>query len=60
MLERLGFTREGYARDYLFINGAWRDHVMTSLVSTRWKAPQGYLVRTDDGEVVYVPASADA
>jgi ribosomal-protein-alanine N-acetyltransferase len=31
LLERLGFTREGLARDYLFIDGAWRDHVMTSL-----------------------------
>ena len=60
VLERLGFTREGYARDYLFINGAWRDHVMTSLVSTTWRAPQGYLVRTEDGEVVYVPSPADA
>jgi ribosomal-protein-alanine N-acetyltransferase len=30
LLERLGFSREGYARDYLFIDGAWRDHVLTS------------------------------
>ena len=32
LLGRLGFEREGYARDYLFINGAWRDHVLTSIV----------------------------
>ena len=32
LLKRLGFVVEGYARDYLFINGAWRDHVLTALV----------------------------
>jgi ribosomal-protein-alanine N-acetyltransferase len=30
LLERLGFVREGLAKDYLFINGAWRDHVLTA------------------------------
>ncbi len=28
VLERNGFTREGYARGYLKIDGAWRDHVL--------------------------------
>ena len=32
LLERLGFEREGFARDYLFLGGAWRDHVLTALV----------------------------
>ena len=32
LLERLGFEREGYARSYLHIAGAWRDHVLTALV----------------------------
>ena len=31
LLRRLGFTVEGYARDYLFLDGAWRDHVLTAL-----------------------------
>jgi ribosomal-protein-alanine N-acetyltransferase len=33
LLERLGFVREGLAKDYLFIDGAWRDHVLTALVN---------------------------
>lgn len=33
VLRRLGFSVEGYARDYLFIDGAWRDHVLTSLTN---------------------------
>jgi [ribosomal protein S5]-alanine N-acetyltransferase len=36
LLERLGFVREGLARDYLFIDGAWRDHVLTALVNPRF------------------------
>lgn len=33
VLERLGFVREGLAREYLFIGGAWRDHVLNALTS---------------------------
>lgn len=32
LLARLGFEREGLARDYLMINGRWEDHVLTSLL----------------------------
>jgi ribosomal-protein-alanine N-acetyltransferase len=32
LLRRLGFTVEGYARDYLYIDGAWRDHVLTAKI----------------------------
>ena len=31
LLRGLGFAVEGYARDYLFSAGAWRDHVLTAL-----------------------------
>jgi ribosomal-protein-alanine N-acetyltransferase len=33
LLRRLGFIVEGYARDYLFLAGSWRDHVLTSLTN---------------------------
>ncbi len=32
LLERNGFHREGYARGFLKIDGAWRDHVLFALV----------------------------
>lgn len=28
LLEKCGFTREGYARSYLCINGVWHDHLL--------------------------------
>jgi ribosomal-protein-alanine N-acetyltransferase len=28
LLERCGFAREGYAREYLCINGIWQDHLL--------------------------------
>jgi len=33
LLASLGFEQEGYAKRYLNINGEWRDHVLTALVS---------------------------
>ncbi len=38
LLRRLGFVVEGYARDYLLINGTWEDHILTSLTNTAWRA----------------------
>jgi ribosomal-protein-alanine N-acetyltransferase len=28
LLEKTGFVREGYAREYLCINGLWQDHLL--------------------------------
>ncbi len=36
LLKRLGFIVEGYARDYLMINGKWEDHILTSLINQEW------------------------
>ncbi|MHB2017332.1 MAG: GNAT family N-acetyltransferase [Candidatus Xenobia bacterium] len=36
LLARLGFVVEGQAENYLFIDGAWRTHVLTALTNPRW------------------------
>lgn len=38
VLRRLGFVVEGYARDYLLIDGAWRDAILVGLVNAGWSA----------------------
>ncbi|MCS0370347.1 ribosomal protein S5-alanine N-acetyltransferase [Vibrio antiquarius] len=38
VLEHVGFNREGYAKDYLLINGEWQDHVLTSLINPNWQS----------------------
>ncbi|WP_164928967.1 GNAT family N-acetyltransferase [Gloeobacter violaceus] len=40
LLRRLGFVVEGYARNYLFIDGQWRDHILTSLTNPAPADPQ--------------------
>lgn len=37
LLRRLGFTVEGFARDYLLLNGRWEDHLLTSLHNPDWR-----------------------
>ncbi|NJN86371.1 MAG: ribosomal protein S5-alanine N-acetyltransferase [Leptolyngbyaceae cyanobacterium SL_7_1] len=38
VLERLGFSIEGCAKNYLLINGQWEDHILTSLTNDRWRS----------------------
>lgn len=33
LLEKTGFAREGYAREYLCINGVWQDHLLYARLS---------------------------
>ncbi|MDG2090159.1 MAG: GNAT family N-acetyltransferase [Gammaproteobacteria bacterium] len=35
LLNKLGFNQEGLAKKYLQINGAWEDHVLTSLLNPK-------------------------
>ena len=37
VLRKLGFVVEGYARDYLFLNDAWRDGILVSLANPNWR-----------------------
>ena len=37
LLKRLGFQVEGYARDYLRIQGRWTDHILTSILNSHWQ-----------------------
>lgn len=38
VVERLGFQLEGRLRDHVFTNGAWRDSILYSLLTTEWPA----------------------
>jgi ribosomal-protein-alanine N-acetyltransferase len=33
LLDRVGFEKEGLAKNYLCINGVWEDHVLTSILN---------------------------
>lgn len=53
VVEKLGFRYEGLRRNYIHINGEWRDHFCFALVSD--ELPTGVLRRWLDGKV---PAGA--
>lgn len=36
LLRRLGFIVEGYARDYLLINGRWQDQILVGSINPDW------------------------
>lgn len=38
VLEKLGFEKEGLAKNYLQIAGEWRDHVLTSKTNSQWRS----------------------
>ncbi len=37
VLSKLGFVKEGEAKAYLYINGGWEDHILTSKTNEHWK-----------------------
>jgi ribosomal-protein-alanine N-acetyltransferase len=36
VLRQAGFVIEGYAREYLLINGRWEDHVLSAITNGDW------------------------
>ena len=41
VLERVGFRQEGYARQYLCINGSWQDHILFALLRDEFRFDTG-------------------
>lgn len=51
LLKRLGFIVEGYARDYIYINGRWEDHILTSRINPNINSTVVYgPLRVDGGQ----------
>lgn len=44
VLSRLGFEKEGYAKNYLFIDGKWQDHILTSLLNPQSVVPEATIL----------------
>ena len=41
VLMKAGFREEGYAREYLCIDGKWQDHVLFGLLASEWRKRAG-------------------
>lgn len=37
LVKGAGFVQEGFSADYLYINGAWRDHTRWALLNPHWQ-----------------------
>lgn len=37
LLQRIGFAKEGYAREFLRINGRWQDHLLFGMLRDDWR-----------------------
>jgi [ribosomal protein S5]-alanine N-acetyltransferase len=50
LLARLGFRIEGFAKNYLFIDGDWRDHVLTAqtndVYNNMWLVPSSIVTNS--------------
>ena len=42
VVQRLGFREEGLARDYLYIDGAWRDHLLFAVTNPGFIRPESW------------------
>ncbi|MDR9825582.1 ribosomal protein S5-alanine N-acetyltransferase [Vibrio sp. FNV 38] len=36
VLKRVGFQREGFAKEYILIDGQWQDHILMALINPNW------------------------
>ncbi|GAL12197.1 ribosomal-protein-S5p-alanine acetyltransferase [Vibrio astriarenae] len=37
VLQRVGFKKEGFATEYILIDGQWEDHILTAIIKPSWK-----------------------
>ncbi|MCM1106171.1 MAG: GNAT family N-acetyltransferase [Blautia sp.] len=49
LLARVGFTYEGISRDFLFIQGRWRDHAQFSMINPDYRAKASGGVHSSSG-----------
>lgn len=46
LVERLGFRLEGFSPDYLYIDGAWRDHDRWAVLADEWRTRRPQVLGT--------------